>query len=165
MQTKTRLSLLNKKWTYASPDPEKAKAIQKKENLDPVIVQILLNRGIDTEQKIEEFLRPSLEDLSPLENIQNIEAAAKNKIEGAVSRLKEALKTENLEEIKSASEALNQVWSEASSNLYQQPGPPPGGAAQESASTAESAGSADEKVEEADYEVVDDDKKDKKDKN
>ncbi len=94
-----------------------------------------------------------------------IEAAAKNKIEAAVSRLKEALKSENLPEIKSASEALSQVWSEASSNLYQQAGTPPGDGAQESASADASAESGEEKVEEADYEVVDDDKKDKKGKN
>ena len=94
-----------------------------------------------------------------------IEAAAKNKIEAAVSRLKEALKSENLPEIKSASEALSQVWSEASSNLYQQAGTPPGDGAQESASADASADSGEEKVEEADYEVVDDDKKDKKGKN
>ena len=94
-----------------------------------------------------------------------IEAAAKNKIEAAVSRLKEALKSENLPEIKSASEALSQVWSEASSKLYQQAGTPPGDGAQESASADASAESGEEKVEEADYEVVDDDKKDKKGKN
>jgi molecular chaperone DnaK len=94
-----------------------------------------------------------------------IEAEAKNKIDAAVNRLKESLKTENLEEIKSASEALSQVWSEASSNLYQQAGPAPGAEAQDTTSKGAADQTAEEKVEEADYEVVDDEKKNKKDKN
>jgi molecular chaperone DnaK len=94
-----------------------------------------------------------------------LDNTAKNKIEAAVSRLKEAAKTENLNEIKSSTDALNQVWSEASSQMYQQTagaqGAQPGGgqAADDSQKTK------DEKVEEADYEVVDDEnKKEKKDK-
>ncbi len=100
-----------------------------------------------------------------------LDATAKNKIEAAVSRLKEALKSENLNEIKSATDALNQVWSESASNLYQQAGAqqggPQAGSGAEGFSGSESggaeSGSNNEKVEEADYEVVDDDKN-KKDK-
>jgi molecular chaperone DnaK len=93
-----------------------------------------------------------------------LDSTTKNKIEAAVSRLKEAIKTDNLNEIKSSTDALNQVWSEASSQMYQQTagaqGTQPGGeAANDSQKTK------DEKVEEADYEVVDDENnKDKKDK-
>jgi len=97
-----------------------------------------------------------------------IESATKNKIEAAVSRLKESLKTENLQEIKSASESLNQIWSESASSMYQQAGGAPGGAGEEARQSTggeASAGKKDEKVEEADYEVVDDDKNEKKDKN
>jgi molecular chaperone DnaK len=93
-----------------------------------------------------------------------LDSTTKNKIEAAVSRLKEAVKTENLNEIKSSTDALNQVWSEASSQMYQQTagaqGAQPGGEA-----TDDSQKTKDEKVEEADYEVVDDENnKDKKDK-
>jgi molecular chaperone DnaK len=81
-----------------------------------------------------------------------LDSATKNKIEAAVSRLKEVIKTENLNEIKSATDALNQIWSEASSQMGAE-------AADDSQKTK------DEKVEEADYEVVDDENnKDKKDK-
>ncbi|GAB4335710.1 MAG: molecular chaperone DnaK [Calditrichia bacterium] len=90
-----------------------------------------------------------------------LDATMKNKIEAAVSRLKEALKTENLDEIKSATEGLNQAWSEASSVLYQQqPGGPEAGQAQPNAGDGSQA-QGDQKVEEADFEVVDDDNKDK----
>ncbi|MDZ7263133.1 MAG: molecular chaperone DnaK [candidate division KSB1 bacterium] len=88
-----------------------------------------------------------------------IDSGMRNKLEAAVGRVKEAVKTDNVNEIKSSMEALNQTWNEVSAKLYQQqPGggsqyqqsPPPGGGS----------GSKDEKeVEEADYEVVDDEKK------
>jgi molecular chaperone DnaK len=90
-----------------------------------------------------------------------LDSAAKGKLEAAVGRVREALKTDNVDEIKSSLDALNQVWNELSATLYQQQQaaggagpeqepPPPGGEAE----------ATDEKeVEEADYEVVDDEKK------
>lgn len=89
-----------------------------------------------------------------------LEADTKNKIEAAVNRLKEAVKTDNINEIRSATEALNQLWNEASSNLYQQAGPQDASAGQNAASQS-SENTADESVEEADFEVVDNDNKDK----
>ncbi len=96
-----------------------------------------------------------------------LDAATKNKIEAAVNRLREAIKTDNLNEIRSATEALNQVWSEASATLYQQAGATGAqtqtgpGAGASAGATGETAGEGKEKVEEADFEVVDDDGKDK----
>jgi len=84
------------------------------------------------------------------ENGDKIDADTKGKIEAALNRLKEANKTDNLEEIRSATEALNQVWSQASSNMYSQAGGAPEGHAADNAPQGES-------VEEADFEVVDDD--------
>jgi molecular chaperone DnaK len=97
-----------------------------------------------------------------------LDDTAKSKIEAAVGRLRESLKTENLDEIKSATDALNQSWNEVSSTLYQQAGA--GQAGQAGATGTESGAEpsskdGEEKVEEADYEVMDDNKKDKKDKN
>ncbi len=89
-----------------------------------------------------------------------LDAEAKNKLEGAVSRLKEASQTENLDEIKSATEGLNQVWNEVSANLYQQPGAPGAEATAENAAPGGSAPTG-ENVEEADFEVVDEENKDK----
>jgi molecular chaperone DnaK len=94
------------------------------------------------------------------ENGSKLQAEMKNKIEAAVNRLKESAKTDNINEIRSATEALNQVWNEASSNLYQQAGPESSSAGQDAASQ-DSQKTSDETVEEADFEVVDDDNKDK----
>ncbi len=85
----------------------------------------------------------------------------KSKLETAVGRVKEALKGENAEEIKSSTEALSQVWSEMASKMYQAGEAPADGA--EAQATAEQPGDAkDENVEDADFEVVDDEKSSKK---
>ncbi|MGH1363007.1 MAG: molecular chaperone DnaK [Calditrichia bacterium] len=86
------------------------------------------------------------------ENGDKIDDDTKGKIEAALSRLQEANKTDNIEEIRSATEALNQVWSQASSNMYSQAG----GAGAPADGQAPNAPQGDS-VEEADFEVVDDD--------
>jgi molecular chaperone DnaK len=48
-----------------------------------------------------------------------LDSDAKAKVEAAVGRVKEALKTNNMDEIKSATEALTSVWHEAASKMYQ----------------------------------------------
>ena len=96
-----------------------------------------------------------------------IDAAVKNQVEGTVERLKEALKEDNIEGIKSATEDLTQVWHQASAELYKQAGstetesssePPP----YRSAPTDEGGStnsSTEGEVIDVDYEVVDEDKK------
>ena len=49
-------------------------------------------------------------------------ADAKGKIDAAVERLKAVKDSDNLEEIKSATTQLEQVWNEAAQNIYAQPG-------------------------------------------
>ena len=49
-----------------------------------------------------------------------LDSDSKAKVEAAVGRVKEALKTNNIDEIKSATEALTSVWHEAASKMYQQ---------------------------------------------
>ncbi|MFH1687935.1 MAG: molecular chaperone DnaK, partial [bacterium] len=51
-----------------------------------------------------------------------LDAAARGKIEAAQERVKVALKGEDLNEIKSSAEALQQHWQEASTKMYQQAG-------------------------------------------
>jgi molecular chaperone DnaK len=85
----------------------------------------------------------------------------KGKLEAAVGRVKEALKGSNMDELRSATDALNQVWQEASSQMYQSAdagaaGTGPGAGAEAGAADASSGGGDD--VKDADYEVVDDDK-------
>jgi molecular chaperone DnaK len=91
-----------------------------------------------------------------------LEDEDKNKVEAAIGRLKESAKGENVEEIKSATEALNTIWGEVASKLYAdaqaQAGPQaeaqgdPGAHAPEPEAEPESG----KKVEDADFEVIDD---------
>ena len=96
-----------------------------------------------------------------------IDAAVKSQVDGTVERLKEALKEDNIEGIKSATEDLTQVWHQASAELYKQAGstetesssePPPYRSAptDEGGSTTSS---TEGEVIDVDYEVVDEDKK------
>jgi molecular chaperone DnaK len=131
---------------HAAEDKKRREAIDVKNSGDQLVYQ--------SEKNLKEYG-------------DKLDATAKNKIDAALNRLKEALKTDNLEEIKSATDALNQVWSEYASTMYQQAGGAQPGAGEASGATSEtdsSSGSSDEKVEEADYEVVDDDKNNKKEK-
>ncbi len=63
------------------------------------------------------------------ENEGKISAEAKAKIEAAIERLRTALKAEEVDEIKSATEDLNQSWHAVSQELYQQASGQPGGEA------------------------------------
>jgi len=89
-----------------------------------------------------------------------IDSTSKGKLEAAVGRAREALKTDNVDEIKSSLDALNQVWNEVSASLYQQQQAAGGAGSQQEPPPGDGAETKDEKeVEEADYEVVDDEKK------
>lgn len=98
------------------------------------------------------------------EHGDKLDATTKNKIDAAVNRLKETLQGDNVDEIRSATDALNQVWNEASTQLYQQTASEAG--QQQKQGEADKEDQKDENVEEADFEVVDEDNKEnKKDKN
>ncbi len=88
-----------------------------------------------------------------------LNVSTKNKIETANNNLKEAIKGGNVATIKSAMEELNNAWNEASTQMYQQA--TAGGAPHAGPSAGPSGPSkADEKkVEDAQYEVVDEKKK------
>lgn len=97
-----------------------------------------------------------------------IDEEAKFKLQEAVDKLKELLKGADIQAIKSASNELEQIWQQASTKMYegmnqQQAGDPTGeqkeeGAEGEQASSSEDPGGNDD-VENADYEIVDDEKK------
>jgi molecular chaperone DnaK len=89
----------------------------------------------------------------------------RSKVQLALDRLKDAVKTDNASSLKSAMDEYNTVWNEASSQMYSQStagadGQPQGEAGSQPGADA-SAG-ADPNVENADFEVVDDKDKDKK---
>jgi molecular chaperone DnaK len=89
-----------------------------------------------------------------------LEPDAKAKVEAAVGRVKEALKTNNSDEIKSATEALTTVWHETTGKMYQQtqqaqtgPDGQAQGARSQNRSASGGKGGEGEPVD-ADYEVV-----------
>jgi molecular chaperone DnaK len=108
---------------------------------------------IDTKNQSENLLYQTEKNLKEFGD--KIDADSKSRLEAEVQKLRDAVNADNPDEMKSASETLGRVWNEVSTRMYQQ------GA---TAGTAEPAGQTStgqgQKVEEADYEVVDD--KDKK---
>jgi len=87
----------------------------------------------------------------------------KSQLDLAVNRLKEANKGTDVSEIKSATESLNQVWHQASEKMYQQAGAQGGQQAGPQDQPGQQGPTppppGDENVVDADYEVVDEDKK------
>jgi len=115
--------------------------------------------SVDIHNQADQLVYQTEKNITEMD--EKLSADDKSKLEAAVGRVKEALKGENMDEIKSSSEALSQVWSEMASKMNQAGEAPTDGA--EAQATAEQPEDAkDENVEEADFEVVDDDKSSKK---
>jgi len=53
----------------------------------------------------------------------NLDPDVKARVEAAVSRVKEAMKMDNVDEIRSATEALTQVWHDAAEKMYAKASP------------------------------------------
>ncbi|MFC2092668.1 molecular chaperone DnaK [Bacteroidota bacterium] len=127
---------------HESEDTKKKESIDMKNQADSMIFQ--------GEKQLKEF-----------EGKLNPESTSK--IQAAIDRLKEAVKTDNATEIKSAIDQYNTVWNEASSQMYQQAKQetPGGGPEQQQGQGPEPQAEQkdDKNVENADFEVVDDDEK------
>lgn len=91
--------MVNDAKAHEAEDKEKKRAVEVHNQADAAVFQ--------SEKQLKEF-----GDRLSLDN--------KSKIETAISRVKEALKSDNSEEITSATEALNQLWQQASTEMYQQ---------------------------------------------
>ena len=90
-----------------------------------------------------------------------LSAELKTKLETSVERARKALRTDDLGEIRSAQEELSRVYSEAGQSLYAQGEQEAGGAATEEAATAGAQANpkGSDNVVDADYEIVDEEKK------
>ena len=129
--------------SHATEDKKRKEEIETKNQADNLVFQ--------TRKQLKE-----LGDKMPSE--------AKAKVENAANALDEAIKGGNHSDIKAKMEALNNAWNDASTRMYeaargqqagagpQAQGPPPGQAAGEQ----QQGGEKGKKVEDADYEVVDD---------
>ncbi|MFZ4591086.1 MAG: molecular chaperone DnaK [Ignavibacteria bacterium] len=117
--------------------------------------------AIDLKNQADSMIFQGEKQLKEFEG--KLDQDARAKIQAAIDRLKEASKTDNATELKSAIDDYNTVWNEASSKMYSQAKEQPGaganpgaGAGQDSAGAGEP--KKDDNVENADFEVVDDKK-------
>jgi len=127
---------------HAAEDKKKKEAVEIRNNADNLVFQ--------TKKQIQE-----LGDKLPSD--------AKSRLESEISKVEDALKTNDTNTIKSATEGLTKVWNEIAQNLYQQQGPSgqqtAGQHAHAEQEFQQSAKKDDKEVQDASYEVVDDDKK------
>jgi molecular chaperone DnaK len=132
--------MVNDAKSHAAEDKKQREEIDLKNSADQLVYQ--------TEKNIKEYG-------------DKLDGETKSKLEAAVGRVKEASKGSNLDELKSATEALNQIWQEAASKMYAQTAGAQGGEQQAEAdqkAEPKAGKGKDKNVEDADYEVVDDDK-------
>ena len=132
---------------HAAEDSKKKESVEVKNSADNLVFQ--------TKKQIEELKDKLPEDM-------------KGKLETEITKVEDALKTNDTDTIKSATESLTKLWNEVSQHIYSQQGPEgqpgPDAAGAEQQQQAQSEENKDEKeVEDASYEVVDDEK-DNKDK-
>ena len=134
--------MVNDAQEHAAEDKKNREEIEIRNQADQQVYQ--------TEKQLEEMADKVSED-------------AKAKVTAAVERVKETLKGTSADEIKSATEALTQVWHQVASELYQQasaegaPQPEPGGPEAGSQQAADEQAQKEEGAVDADFEVVDED--------
>ncbi len=116
---------------------------------------------VDTKNQAEQMMWQTEKQIEEMKD--KLDDEAKQKLETGVDRLKEAIKVDNLDEMKSSMEVLTQVWNEASQKMYQDVAaqqPPPGAGDDEAAGADNTSKKKDKKdnkeIKDADFEVVDD---------
>jgi molecular chaperone DnaK len=134
----------NEAKSHAAEDKKKKEAVEIKNQADNLLFQ--------TKKQMEE-----LKD--------RISPEHKSRMEAEIKKVEDAIATNNSDAIKAASESLSKVWSEAASELYKQQGAQGGPQQGQQAPNEEQAGAQQEQkkgpednVQDASYEVVDDDK-------
>jgi molecular chaperone DnaK len=137
---------------HAAEDKKKKEEIETHNQTDNTIYQ--------TEKQIEDMK-------------DKIEADDKSKIEAALESLKEAKKANKIDDMKSALENVNKIWNEIAQKLYAQSGGQPGAEGgvpnmedmvnnmNQQQANASQPPKDEDKVEDADYEVVEEEKKEK----
>jgi molecular chaperone DnaK len=111
---------------------------------------------VETRNEADQFAYQTEKQIAELGD--KLEADAKQRLEEAVAKVREALKTDNAATIKQATEALRKLWHEEAGKMYAKTGGPPGGGAPGGEAPPKGKGGGDEAVD-ADFEVVDEDKK------
>lgn len=125
---------------HAADDKKRKEEIELRNQADALVYS--------TEKQLKEF-------------DEKLDLDTKDRIIKAKDRLADATKN-NPTDIRAAMDALNEIWSEASTKMYEaasKEGAQAGADATEAASAGNNTSEADSSVEDADYTVVDDDKK------
>ncbi|MBN1466027.1 molecular chaperone DnaK [candidate division KSB1 bacterium] len=130
--------MVNDAKAHAAEDKKKRELIDTKNQADQIIYQ--------TEKQIREYG-------------DKLDATLKGRLEAAIGRLKEAVKTDNVNEMKSAIDGVTTIMQEAAQKMYASASQAQ--SEQSQADTNDAGASANQKgeAEDADFEVVDDDKK------
>lgn len=123
---------------HAAEDKKKKEAVEVRNQADSLVFQ--------TKKQIEE-----LKD--------KINPDHKSRLESEIQKVEDAIKTNNTETIKSATDSLMKVWNEISQQIYSQQGAPNYQSTQSQGSTGNQTQDKKDDVQDASYEVVDDDKK------
>lgn len=130
---------------HAAEDKKRKESVEVKNQADSLIFQ--------TKKQMEEMK-------------DKLSAASRSKLETEIKKVEDAIAANNTDQIKSATESLNKVWNEVATELYAQANT--AGAQQGGTQQQQSEGGAQQKpdekeVQDASYEVVDEEKD--KDKN
>ena len=130
---------------HAAEDKKKKEAVDIKNQADSLVFQ--------TKKQMEE-----MKDKLSSDN--------KSRLEAEIKKVEEAISSDNTDQMKTATDSLSKVWNEIASQLYSQEGGPqaqgaPGGQQQEQGGKAEE---GKENVQDASYEVVDEEEEKNKDK-
>jgi molecular chaperone DnaK len=132
---------------HAAEDKKRKESVETRNQADSLVFQ--------TKKQIEEMK-------------DKITSEQKNRLESEIVKVEDALKTNDIDKIKSSTEGLTKVWNEIAQQLYQQQGPggpqagqPGGGAGEQQQQQSQQQTSQDQKkddreVQDASYEVVDD---------
>ncbi len=122
---------------HAAEDKQKKESVEVRNQADSLVFQ--------TKKQIEELK-------------EKVPADVKSRLESEMKKVEDAMATNNTEQIKSATESLSKVWNEVAAQLYSQAGqqgqPAPDQQSEHKEATDEKGD-----VQDASYEVVDDDKK------
>ena len=115
--------------------------------------------SVDVRNQADSLVFQTKKQLEELKDKVNPDAKAR--LEYEIKKVEDAIATNNTDQIKSSTESLNKTWSEIAAQLYSQTGGPQPGEPQPGQEQA-SGGKPDDgkdNVQDASYEVVDDDKK------
>lgn len=126
---------------HAAEDKKMKESIEAKNQADSLVFQ--------TKKQLDEIK-------------DKISADDKTKLEAEIKKVEDAISSNNTDQIKSAAESLNKSWSEIASKLYSQSGAQGSQQAQSQQTGSENKGDGKDQAQDASYEVVDDDDKDKK---